>query len=282
MAFLFTHYNFFALWHPEVILLVIILLVVYFQLLGPIKMRFGENLPPVPLIQKIYFIAALVVFYVAMGTPLKLVADKYLFAGHMIQYALLSMVLPPLFLAGVPQWMIQSLWKTRFWYKVLRVTTNPPFAIITFNVLFSVIEWPPILDASLRYDWLYVIESYAMLFAAIFLWWPVMSPVLQRRNRKLNVVGKTRGLPELSMISRGYQLLYIFFNFDLMMPALVYIIDTARPFYAFYVQAPRIFGISALADQQLGDLIMGLAMTIAYVSAFLATYTKYDETHWYE
>ncbi len=282
MAFLFKHYNFFTLWHPEVILLVVILTVIYFQLVGPIKARFGENLPAVPLIQKIYFMAALLVFYVAMGTPLKLVADKYLFAGHMIQYALLSMVLPPLLLAGIPQWMIQSLWKTRFWYKVLRITTNPPFAIITFNILFSFIEWPPILDASLHYDWLYVLESYVMLFAAIFLWWPVMSPILQRRARNLNVARKPGQLPELGMISRGYQLLYIFFNFDLMMPALVYIIDTARPFYVFYMHAPRIFGISALADQQLGDLLMGASMTIAYISAFLATYTKYDETHWYD
>ena len=109
-----------------------------------------------------------------------------------------------------------------------------------------------------------------------------MSPILQRRARNLNVARKPGQLPELGMISRGYQLLYIFFNFDLMMPALVYIIDTARPFYVFYMHAPRIFGISALADQQLGDLLMGASMTIAYISAFLATYTKYDETHWYD
>ncbi|SMC02224.1 putative membrane protein [Sulfobacillus thermosulfidooxidans DSM 9293] len=282
MAFLFQHYNFFALWHPEVMLLVIILLVVYFQLLGPLKHRFGENLPPVPTMQKVYFISALVVFYLAMGTPLKLIADDYLFSGHMVQYALLSMVLPPLLLAGIPQWMIQSLWKTRFWYKVLRVATNPPFAIITFNVIFSAIEWPPFLDASLRNDWVYVLESYVMLFSAIFMWWPVMSPVLQKGSRKLSVVRKGGTLPELGMISRGYQLVYIFFNFDLMMPALVYIIDTTQPFYQFYIHAPRIFGISALADQQLGVLIMGLSMTIAYISAFIATYTKYDESHWYE
>ena len=282
MTFLFKHYSFFVLWHPEVILLVIILAVVYFQLVGPMRARFGQDTSSVSLAQKIYFISALIVFYVAMGTPVKLIADRYLFAAHMVQYALLSMVLPPLLLSGIPQWMVQSLWKTRFWYKVLRITTNPPFAIITFNVLFSIIEWPPILDASLRYDWLYVLESYAMLFAAIFLWWPVMNPVLQNRGRKFNLVRKPRTLPELRMMSRGYQLLYIFFNFDLMMPALVYIIDTARPFYVFYVHAPRIFGLSALADQQLGDLLMGASMTIAYILAFLATYTKYDETHWYD
>lgn len=282
MKFLFRHYNFFALWHPEVMLLVVILLVVYFQLLGPLKNRFGDNLPPVPTMKKVYFLGALIVFYVAMGTPLKLVADEYLFSGHMVQYALLSMVMPPLLLAGIPQWMINSLWKTRFWYNVLRVATSPPFAIITFNVIFSVIEWPPFLDASLHDDWLYLLESYVMLIAAIFLWWPVMHPVLKRGDNKLKVVPRPGFLPELTMISRGYQLVYVFFNFDLMMPALVYIIDTAKPFYLFYVHAPRIFGISALADQQLGVLIMGASMTVAYVSAFLAIYTKYDESHWYD
>ncbi|WP_430626240.1 cytochrome c oxidase assembly protein [Sulfobacillus thermotolerans] len=134
MAFLFQHYNFFALWHPEVMLLVIILLVVYFQLLGPLKARFGDDLPETPLLQKIYFVAALLTFYIAMGTPVKLIADDYLFSGHMVQYALLSLVLPPLLLAGIPQWMMNALWKTRFWSRLLRITTNPPFAIIAFNV----------------------------------------------------------------------------------------------------------------------------------------------------
>ncbi len=282
MAFLFQHYGFFALWHPEVMLLVIILLVVYFQLLGPLKSRFGENLPEVPVMQKVYFVAAMLVFYAAMGSPIKLVADKFLYSGHMVQYALLSVVLPPLLLAGIPQWMILSLWKTRFWSRVLRVATNPPFAILTFNIIFSGIEYPGFLDASLRNDWIYVFISYVMLFSAIFMWWPILSPVVARGPHHLKVIRPRGTAPELAMISRGYQLIYIFFNFDLMMPALVYIIDTSRPFYTFYVHAPRIFGMSALGDQQLGVLIMGLSMAVAYVSAFIASYTKYNDAHWYE
>ncbi len=282
MAYLFQHYNFFALWHPEVMLLVIILAVVYFQLGGPLRERFGDNLPDVPTLQKVYFMAALAVFYLAMGTPVKLVADDYLFAGHMVQYALLSVVLPPLLLAGIPQWMMNALWKTGFWSRVLSVATNPPFAIIAFNVIFSGIEYPAVLDASLRNDWVYVLESYVMLFSAIFMWWPIMAPVEKKQNRHLRVVRKRGQMPELAMVSRGYQLVYIFFNFDLMMPALVYIIDTSTPFYTFYLHAPRIFGISALADQQLGVLIMGLSMATAYLSAFIASYAKYDDSHWYE
>ncbi|MCY0865005.1 MAG: cytochrome c oxidase assembly protein, partial [Sulfobacillus sp.] len=59
------------------------------------------------------------------------------------------------------------------------------------------------------------------------------------------------------------------------------IADTTKPFYAFYEQAPHVFGLGALADQQTGALLMGVAMFLAYAIAFGAAFRRYDFSSWY-
>ncbi len=271
------HNNFFDLWHPGVLAVVLLVLAAYLRGTERATRR-GQHWPATPLLQKAYFVAALVIFYLAMGSPLRIAAQRYLFSAHMLQYALLSMVIPPLLLLGLPEWMLDIAWGKHLWSRLLSVATNPLVAIVMFNVIFAALEYPPILDASLHYVWPYILQSYLVVLLAVCMWWPVLSPVAYKI-----AWGPDREMPvERHMISRIYQLMYIFFNFALMMLLWFYIIDTHVPFYLFYLHAPRITHLTPLADQQLGVVIMEAFMGLGFVVAFVASYSRYDDSHWYD
>src|SRR3989338_666120 len=54
------------------------------------------------------FFAALCVLLLALNGPLHDLADYYLFSAHMVQHLLLTLVVPPLLLAGTPAWMVDA------------------------------------------------------------------------------------------------------------------------------------------------------------------------------
>src|SRR5206468_683864 len=55
------------------------------------------------------FLAALLVLLVALNGPLHDLSDYYLFSAHMVQHLLLTLVVPPLLLAGTPGWIADAL-----------------------------------------------------------------------------------------------------------------------------------------------------------------------------
>lgn len=251
---LLSDYGWFKLWHPEVALALGIIVILYHRLIADATKR-----------QRLAFWAMLTTFYVAIGTPIKVVADDYLLTAHMVQYVLMSMVIPPLLIYGLGSLAWRRLLGIPWLASVWRLLTYPPLALIGFNVVFSALQYPAILDLSLRNAWAYLVLPYLILAMSVAMWWPLLSP-----------------LQEFPRLSRGAQLVYLFFNLDFMMPASVYIVDTRHADYSIYQHAPRLFHLSALADQQLGGLVMGVGMFLAYVVAFGMIYAGYDEGHWYE
>src|SRR5690348_11110545 len=49
-----------------------------------------------------FFWSGLLAFFVALVTPLDSASDRYLLSAHMLQHILITMVGPPLILAGLP------------------------------------------------------------------------------------------------------------------------------------------------------------------------------------
>ncbi|MCL5972539.1 MAG: cytochrome c oxidase assembly protein, partial [Firmicutes bacterium] len=230
------HDSWLQLWHPEVAVLMILMWTLYHAISRVREIAIARD-------RQIAFASALVLLYVSMGTPLKILGDDFLLSAHMVQYVLLSMAVAPLLVWGIPPQTWRTLWELPLLKPVLSLLTYPPFALLLFNTVFSGLLYPRILDLSLQDNWLYLVAPYGMLVSAVAMWWPLMSPIL-----------------ESPRLSRGSRLIYLFFNLDLMMPASVYIIDTGHADYLIYRLAPRVFHLSALADQQLGGIEMSLGM----------------------
>ena len=187
------------------------------------------------------FGAALVVLFLALNGPLHNLSDTYLFSAHMAQHLLLTLVFPPLLLYGTPAHVVRPLLRPRWVMAVGRVVTRPLAAGIIFTAPIVIWHTPALYEAALRHHNLHILQHLVFLTTAVVMWWPVLSPV-----------------PELPRAQHLIQMLYLFL---LGIPmsvtgALITLSDSVL--YPFYVAAPppRVGGLSPLADQQIGGLLM--------------------------
>jgi len=77
-------------WHPVVIALCAAGLVVYARLR---RFQFSGR--------SVFVVAAVAVFFLALASPIAVLADGYLFSAHMLQHLLLQLVVPPLVLLSL-------------------------------------------------------------------------------------------------------------------------------------------------------------------------------------
>jgi putative membrane protein len=191
------------------------------------------------------FAAALVVLGLALNGPLHNLSDAYLFSAHMLQHLVLTLVFPPLLLYGTPNWVVRPLLRPGWVRGLARWATRPLVAGAVFSVPITLWHFPQFYEAALEHHPLHIVQHLVFLATAVIMWWPVLSPV-----------------PELPRAGYPTQLLYLFV---LGLPmslagALITLADSVL--YPFYSTAPRVLGLTPLADQQLGGLLMWVVGTI--------------------
>ena len=175
----------------------------------------------------------------SLNGPIHDLSDSYLFSVHMAQHLLLTMVLPPLLIAGVPGWLVEPVLRRKGGRAVGRVLTHPVVAGVLFSVILLVWHTAPAYDLMMRNHNVHIVTHLLFMAGAVILWWPVMSPT-----------------PLLPRLGPGMGMLYLFVV-QLPMQLLGAIITFAdAPLYTWYVSAPRTWGLSVVDDQKLGGLLM--------------------------
>ena len=226
----------------------------YFLFVGPLRHRFPGSKPATGR-QVASFSAALLSMVLSLQGPLHEISDYYLFSAHMVQHLVLILVMPPLLLAGIPDWMLRPAIQVR-WVKALaRALTLPLIAFALNNAIFLAWHFPGPYDLMMRHHGVHVAMHLTIMVTGVIMWWPVMSP-----------------LPELPRIAPPLQMIYLFLVGIPMMISAALITFSATPLYSWYVEAPRLFGIGALDDQRLGGVIMwvpgGLVLWIAITAVY--------------
>jgi putative membrane protein len=218
----------------------------YLLAVGPLRSRFPGS-SPVPAMKVLSFCTAMALMLVALQGPIHELSDYYLFSVHMVQHLVLILVMPPFLLAGIPDWMLWPAVRIRPTDAVARWLTLPLVAFMLNNFIFGVWHFPGPYDLMMRNHDVHVLMHLMIMATGVIMWWPVMSP-----------------LPELPRIAPVLQTAYLFILGVPMMIAAALITFAKTELYTWYVDAPRIFGISALEDQQLGGVIMWVpgAMTL--------------------
>jgi putative membrane protein len=244
--------------NPSVILGMLALAAAYFAGIGPLRVRWrlGE---PVARGRVTAFCAALAVLAFALLSPLDTLGDQYLFAAHMVQHLLLVAVFPPLLLLGTPAWLLRPVLRAtgilalaRRLNAALPVARGLAFAVLVF-ALFNADFWlwhlPPLYDLTLRHEGLHILEHLSFLAFATLNWLPILSPLPD----------------ELPRLPHGLRLLYLFLSCQPMVALGALLTFAGQPLYAPYIAAPRLFGLSAATDQQLGGLIMWIPGNLSYL-----------------
>lgn len=170
-------------------------------------------------------------FALALISPLDAVSDRYLLSAHMMQHILITMIGPPLVLAGLPSGVARYL---------PRFLGNPWLTVTVFNVVLLGWHLPFLYQATLLNEDVHILEHLLFMFTAFLFWLPVVGPV-----------AATRGMPPLLKI--GY-LLYAGLP-----PTVLGMTLALAPvaLYPFYTLQPRLIAdLGPLVDQQLAGLLM--------------------------
>jgi putative membrane protein len=197
--------------------------------------------------QTIAFLSGVLIMFLALVSPLDELGDSYLFSAHMVQHLCLTILGPPLLLLGTPEWMVKPVLQNKVIFKVAKVLTYPVVAFVLYNADFWLWHAPPLYNATLENQTIHILEHLTFIVFGLLYWWPIFSP--------------SKDLPRLTF---GGQILYLFVSG---MPSVLLGagLTFSPPLYAPYIAAPRIWGISAATDQQLGGLIMWVPVSIFYI-----------------
>jgi putative membrane protein len=223
--------------HPSVFIGTGLLGALYVCGIGPLRRRQGH--PPASPGQVMSFFAALVVLLLSLNGPVHDLSDYYLFSMHMVQHLVLTMLFPPLLLAGIPGWLIRPLLLRPGVLVVARVLTRPWAAAALFSASIAVWHLSPYYDLMMRSHEVHIATHLMFMVTATLMWWPVMSPV-----------------PELPRLPTGLAMLYLFLVGIPMQIVAALITFADEVLYPWYTAAPRTWGLSPLEDQQLGGLLM--------------------------
>ena len=205
---------------------------------GPLRRRYGWA-ERVGGGQVVLFLSGLLLLFLALQGPLHDLSDSYLFSAHMVQHLVLTLLVPPLLLAGTPSWLVRPLLSAAPLRRAARFVTRPPVAFALYNVLFAAWHVPALYDLMMRDHDVHIFMHLSILAAAVILWWPVTGPV-----------------PELNRLPYAGQILYLFLcGLPMMLLAAIITLSDSL-LYPWYASAPRLWGITPAVDQQLGGLIM--------------------------
>lgn len=231
-------------WHNEPHLIggLILLAWLYALAVGPLRMRIRDSAPVgggVPWC----FYGALVLFYLAVGSPLDQAGERFLFSAHMVQHLILTHLVAILFLKGLPDWLVDGLLPRGPWLdRIIRLKLHPLVVAVVYNLTLGIWHVPALYDWALQDRWVHIAEHVTFFASAVLMWWPVFSP--------------SKRFPPLSP---GVQMLYLIGVTILGTPLFAYLAFSSSVLYPTYEFAPRIIaGFSAAQDQLLGAAIMKL------------------------
>lgn len=188
-----------------------------------------------------FFLIGIAVLWIGADWPIHDLAERYLYFMHMVQHMLFSLVAPPLLIAGVPAWMLRRFLRPRAVAAAFRLVTKPVVALLLFNGILLFTHWPEIVALSVRSEWSHFGLHALLVFSALAMWWPVMSP-----------------LPEFPSLPAPAQMVYLFLQSLAPTIPASFLTFGSHLLYPVYATFPRIWGVGPLRDQLLAGLIMKL------------------------
>jgi cytochrome c oxidase assembly factor CtaG len=235
--------------NPSIILGIAVLAVAYL-----LAIRRGHW--PVARTQVVSFVAGLVVLALALISPLDELSDHYLFTAHMLQHLLLLLVVPSLLLIGLPSEAFLAFRRFSLSRRVLDVVAPPVSAFLLSTAALWIWHTPAVYEAALHDETLHAAEHLCFLVTATLFWWPIARPETYPWP-----------MPEL------FQFVYLFgaaVSSTMLAALITFSGGILYPTYALggpYAVIRDALGLTPLADQQVGGLMMWIGGGIWYFGA---------------
>jgi cytochrome c oxidase assembly factor CtaG len=188
-------------------------------------------------------------------SPLQTLASHYLLTAHLLQITLVMGFVPPMLLLGLPA----RGWRRtpRALVRVGRLLVHPVSGILAINLAFFGWHLTGAYEASLNNPEIYAAQQLSLLAASLLFWWPIVVPLGDRR-----------------VLSRWATLGYIMVATIPQTFGGITVALAKHELYPTYSLAPRIFGLSALTDQQIAGACIALVSKIALFIAFSVVFMR--------
>jgi len=234
-------------WHPEVALGLEALLAGYLLLTGVVRRRFG--LGPRPARWRVAaFLAGTAILAGAVLGPLAGWAEHAALSAHMVQHLLLILVVPLLWLLGLPPWLLAPVARAPVIGRLGWWLTRPLAALALASAVQIAWHVPLAFDAALRVERFHALEHISFLAAGLLFWWPIAGPA-----------------PEWPRPNPPAQLLYLFLATIPMMAIAAPITLAEDILYPFYVGADPAWPLAPRADQEVAGLLMWVGGMLGYL-----------------
>jgi putative membrane protein len=193
------------------------------------------------LLRSALFFSGLVLAFVAVASPVATVAVHYLVSAHLLQNVVLAEWTPALLVLGLGPWV--AAWVAR--NGVVRTLTRPLVALPLWLATYAFWHVPFAYEAALDNRLLLDLEHLSYLLVGVFLWWSVFQD-------------------EPWHLPSGGKAAYLFAAFVLASPLGLLFALLPSPLYDTYVEAPRLWGLQPLEDQQIGGTLMAVSEAIVF------------------
>jgi len=206
------------------------------------------------------FLSGLAALWIAVASPLDAFGGLLL-SAHMVQHLLLAAASPPLLLLGAPSAPLLKGLPRAVSREVLgpflawpalerlgRAMTHPVTGLCAMTLAMWGWHVPGAYELALRSPGWHEVEHACFLGAGLLFWWPVVLPWPSRRQWPAWTTP-----------------LYLLGG-DLANTALAAALTFSdRVLYPTYASAPRLFGLSALADQSLAGVLMWVPGSLVFL-----------------
>jgi putative membrane protein len=230
--------------HLDVVLLCAGLLLAYVALVR----RHGAVLAPGPDRRAVtgrqitYFTLGVFALWIASGSPLHDLADRYLFSAHMIQHLIQAFVIAPLLVLGTPGWMLEVITRQPLVRAAVRSLGQPLVAGVLFNGVLLLIHWPSAVTAMVENSVFHGSMHILLVVSSLLMWLPVLSnsPAVTPRMNPLPRMGYMFAMTLMPTVPAS------FLTFG----------DPSAPVYPVYAQFPRLWDLPVGEDMLIAGLLM--------------------------
>jgi putative membrane protein len=236
-------------WHPEVAAGLLGVLAAYAVGIGPLRRRWRLG-PPATTAEAVAFLTGWGLLTLAVLGPLAAWAEHGALSVHMAQHLVLTLVVPPLWLAGTPGWLLRPLLAWPVLRRAGHGLTRPVPALLLASAALLVWHVPAAYQAALTDPRLHALQHSSLLLTALLGWWPLVGP-----------------LPEWPRPSEPARLLYVVAATIPMTAAAAPITLADGLLYPFYASPPLPWPLPPLVDQELAGTLMWMGGMVGYMAA---------------
>jgi putative membrane protein len=191
------------------------------------------------------FALGLALVALPVNSPLETLSAHYLLLMHLLQNAVIADWGPPLVVLGLTPAMRRAL--AQRGGRLFSRATEPVVAILFWLFAWYGAHLPFFYDWALRDGWPLNLEHGLLIAAGLLFWWPLFE-----QPRRMSSPGVLAYLGIAFLTAPWLSLAFIF---------------SSHPFYGFYEAAPRLWGLSAIKDQNLAGILMNAEQTSIFFVA---------------